>query len=70
MGGSRDYRGGSDEQPGGHGNADDRDEGCAANGDVHKIRRLPIANEQGKLLGTVTQRDLFEKSKAETPRLA
>jgi acetoin utilization protein AcuB len=34
---------------------------------VRRIRRLPIIDEQGTLLGIVTQRDLFEKGKAETP---
>jgi len=34
---------------------------------VRKIRRLPVVDERGKLVGIVTQRDLFEKGKAITP---
>jgi acetoin utilization protein AcuB len=34
---------------------------------VRKIRRMPVVDDQGKLLGIVTQRDLFEKGKADTP---
>jgi acetoin utilization protein AcuB len=31
---------------------------------LRKIRRLPVVNARGELLGIVTQRDLFEKSSA------
>ena len=34
---------------------------------VRKIRRMPVVDDQGRLVGIVTQRDLFEKSKADTP---
>ncbi len=34
---------------------------------VRKIRRMPVVDDQGKLVGIVTQRDLFEKGKADTP---
>jgi acetoin utilization protein AcuB len=34
---------------------------------VRKIRRMPVVGEPGKLLGIVTQRDLYEKGKADTP---
>jgi acetoin utilization protein AcuB len=34
---------------------------------VRKIRRLPVVDERGKLVGIVTQRDLFQKGKATTP---
>ena len=34
---------------------------------VRKIRRMPVVDDQGKLLGIFTQRDLFEKGKADTP---
>jgi acetoin utilization protein AcuB len=34
---------------------------------IRKIRRMPVVDDQGKLVGIVTQRDLFEKGKAETP---
>jgi acetoin utilization protein AcuB len=34
---------------------------------LRKIRRMLVVNDQGKLLGIVTQRDLYEKGKADTP---
>ena len=34
---------------------------------VHKIRRMPVVDDQGKVVGIVTQRDLFEKGNAGTP---
>ncbi len=34
---------------------------------VRKIRRLPIVDDQGRLVGIVTQRDLLEKGQATTP---
>lgn len=34
---------------------------------VHKIRRLPIVDERGVLVGIVTQRTLYERGKATTP---
>ncbi len=34
---------------------------------VRKIRRMPVVDDQGKLLGIVTQKDLYEKGKADTP---
>jgi acetoin utilization protein AcuB len=34
---------------------------------VRKIRRMPVVDDSGKLLGIVTQRDLVEKGKADTP---
>lgn len=34
---------------------------------VHKVRRLPIVDERGALVGIVTQRTLFEHGKATTP---
>ena len=34
---------------------------------VHKIRRLPIVDERGALVGIVTQRTLYERGKAATP---
>jgi len=34
---------------------------------VRKIRRMPVVDDQGKLLRIFTQRDLFEKGKADTP---
>jgi len=33
---------------------------------LRRVRRLPVVNESGNLLGIVTQRDLFEKSRAGT----
>jgi len=33
---------------------------------LRRVRRLPVVNERGELLGIVTQRDLFEKSRAAT----
>jgi len=34
---------------------------------VRKISRMPVVDDQGKLVGIVTQRDLLEKRKADTP---
>jgi acetoin utilization protein AcuB len=34
---------------------------------VRKIRRMPVLDGRGKLVGIVTQRDLFEKGQADTP---
>jgi acetoin utilization protein AcuB len=34
---------------------------------VHKVRRLPVVNERGALVGIVTQRTLYEHGKATTP---
>ena len=34
---------------------------------IRKIRRMPVVDDQGKLVGIVTQRDLFEKGRADTP---
>ena len=34
---------------------------------IRKIRRMPVVDDQGKLVGIVTQRDLFEKGQADTP---
>lgn len=34
---------------------------------VHKVRRLPIVDERGALIGIVTQRTLYERGKASTP---
>ena len=34
---------------------------------VRKIRRMPVLDDQGKLVGIVTQRDLFDKGQADTP---
>lgn len=34
---------------------------------VHKIRRLPVVDERGTLVGIVTQRTLYEHGKASTP---
>lgn len=33
---------------------------------VHKIRRLPVVDDRGTIVGIVTQRDLYEKGKAAT----
>ena len=34
---------------------------------IRKIRRMPVVDDRGKLVGIVTQRDLFEKGQADTP---
>ena len=34
---------------------------------IRKIRRMPVVDGRGKLVGIVTQRDLFEKGQADTP---
>src|SRR5579864_5708674 len=34
---------------------------------VHKVRRLPVVDERGTLVGIVTQRTLYEHGKASTP---
>jgi acetoin utilization protein AcuB len=34
---------------------------------VHKVRRLPVVDERGTLIGIVTQRTLYERGKASTP---
>ena len=34
---------------------------------IRKIRRMPVVDDEGKLVGIVTQRDLFEKGQADTP---
>ena len=34
---------------------------------VHKIRRLPVVDERGALVGIVTQRTLYEHGKSSTP---
>ena len=34
---------------------------------IRKIRRMPVVDDRGKLVGVVTQRDLFEKGQADTP---
>jgi acetoin utilization protein AcuB len=34
---------------------------------VHKVRRLPVVDERGTLVGIVTQRTLYEHGKAATP---
>jgi acetoin utilization protein AcuB len=34
---------------------------------IRKIRRMPVVDVRGKLVGIVTQRDLFEKGQADTP---
>jgi acetoin utilization protein AcuB len=34
---------------------------------VHKVRRLPVVDERGTLVGIVTQRVLYERGKAATP---
>jgi acetoin utilization protein AcuB len=34
---------------------------------VHKIRRLPVVDERGALIGIVTQRTLYERGKASVP---
>jgi acetoin utilization protein AcuB len=34
---------------------------------VHKVRRLPVVDERGALIGIVTQRTLYEHGKAATP---
>jgi acetoin utilization protein AcuB len=34
---------------------------------VHKVRRLPVVDERGALIGIVTQRTLYERGKASVP---
>ena len=34
---------------------------------IRKIRRMPVVDDQEKLVGIVTQRDLLEKGQADTP---
>ena len=34
---------------------------------IRKIRRMPVVDDRGKLVGIVTQRDLFETGQSDTP---